>query len=111
MHMNDAKYLDLLILETERERRSYRVYRSYSTTWEFLLLKFMSTHFPTRNHFFQEKERIYRAYAKTKIAAKHQYIDDRINELIKKLYDFEIPLPLPLHLHLPLPLSLIVPLT
>jgi hypothetical protein len=98
MHIDDAKYLDLLILETEREARSYRVHRSSSTTWGFLLMKFMTNRFPTRCHFYREKDRIYGAYAKTtKMLHKHR-IDDKVNELERKLYDFDLPLPLPLPL-------------
>ena len=116
MNVSETSYLEMLLMEWERESKTYQSFRHESTTYKYLLKKFMSSKFPTYADFNKEFIMICNVYFRFD---KRHNVGNKVILLGQMVYsDYVAPmrfvpslLPLPLPLHLtplppPLPLHL-----
>ena len=118
MNVSETSYLEMLLMEWERESKIYQSFRHESTTYKYLLKKFMSSKFPTYADFNKEFIMIRDVYFRFD---KRHNVSNKVILLGQMVYSDYVapmrfvpsllPLPPPLPLHLtplppPLPLNL-----
>ena len=84
MNASETSYFELLLLESDRESKSYQVSRHESTTWKFLLKKFILGKFPTYADF--NKEFIMIRDVHYRCAKRHTYMSDKVILLGQMVY-------------------------
>ena len=90
MNASETSYFELLLLESNRESKSYQVSRHESTTWKFLLKKFILSKFPTYADF--NKDFIMIRDLHYRCAKRHTYMSDKVILLGQMVYpDYVTP--------------------
>lgn len=90
MNASECSHLELLMMEWERERKTYQVYRHESTTYRHLLKKFILDKFPTYADFNEEFIQICNVYFKVN---KRHTVSDKVVLLGQMVYsDYVVPL-------------------
>lgn len=90
MNASETSYLELLILESDRESRSYQVSRHESTTYKYLLKKFMLGKFPTYEDFNKDFIMIRDVFYRCN--KRRAYMSDKVILLGQMLYpDYVTP--------------------